>query len=31
VRLDRGEFTIAVTMRDDLSNEIGTAVQKIRL
>ncbi len=31
VRLDRGEFTIAVTLRDDLSNEIGTAVQKVRL
>jgi VWFA-related protein len=31
VRLDRGEFTIAVTMRDDLSNDIGTAVQKIKL
>jgi hypothetical protein len=31
VRLDRGDFTIAVTMRDDLSNEIGTAVQKIKL
>jgi len=31
VRLDRGEFTIAVTLRDDLSNEIGTAVQKLRL
>ncbi|MDP9361463.1 MAG: VWA domain-containing protein [Acidobacteriota bacterium] len=30
-RLDRGEFTIAVTMRDDLSNDIGTAVQKIKL
>jgi hypothetical protein len=31
VRLDRGEFTIAVTLRDDLSNDIGTAVQKIKL
>ncbi|HKB78688.1 MAG TPA: VWA domain-containing protein [Thermoanaerobaculia bacterium] len=31
VRLDRGEFTLALTMRDDLSNEIGTAVQKIKL
>jgi VWFA-related protein len=31
VRLDRGEFTVAVTLRDDLSNEIGTAVQKVKL
>lgn len=31
VRLDRGEFTIAVTLRDDLSTEVGTAVQKVRL
>lgn len=31
VRLDKGEFIVAVTMRDDLSNEIGTAVQKITL
>ena len=31
VRLDKGDFTVAITMRDDLSNEIGTAVQKLRL
>lgn len=31
VRLPGGEFTIAVTLRDDLSTEIGTAVQKLRL
>jgi VWFA-related protein len=31
VRLDRGEFTIAVTLRDHLSNEVGTAIQKVRL
>jgi hypothetical protein len=31
VRLDKGDFTVAITMRDDLSNEIGTAVQKIKL
>ena len=31
VRLDKGEFTFAVTLRDELSNEIGTAVQKLRL
>ena len=30
VRLDRGDFTVAMTMRDDMSNEIGTAVQKVR-
>jgi VWFA-related protein len=31
VRLDSGEFTVAMTMRDDLSREIGTGVQKLRL
>jgi VWFA-related protein len=31
VRLDKGDFTVAITMRDDLSNEIGTAVQKVKL
>jgi VWFA-related protein len=31
VRLDKGAFTVAITMRDDLSNEIGTAVQKVKL
>lgn len=31
LRLDNGDFTVAVTMRDDLSDEIGTAVQKIKL
>ena len=31
IRLDHGEFTVAMTLRDDLSNEIGTAVQKIKL
>jgi len=31
IRLDKGEFTLAVTMRDDMSNEIGTAVQKVKL
>jgi VWFA-related protein len=31
VRLDHGEFTVAITMRDDLSDEIGTAVQKVKL
>jgi VWFA-related protein len=31
LRMDRGDFTVAVTMRDDLSNEIGTAVQRVHL
>jgi len=31
LRLERGEFTVAVTLRDDLSNEIGTAVQRVKL
>lgn len=31
VRLQKGEFTIAVTLRDDLSNEIGSAVGNVRL
>jgi len=31
VKLARGEYTLAVTMRDDLSREIGTAVQKLKM
>lgn len=31
IRLDRGDFTIAVTMRDELSRQVGTAVQSIHL
>jgi VWFA-related protein len=31
VRLDKGDFTVAITMRDDLSNEVGTAVKKVKL
>jgi VWFA-related protein len=31
IRLDSGQFTVAVTLRDDLSTEIGTAVQKVKL
>jgi VWFA-related protein len=31
MRLAAGEFTVAVTMRDDLSREVGTGVQKLRL
>lgn len=29
VRLDKGDFTLAVTLRDDLSRDIGTAVQSV--
>jgi VWFA-related protein len=31
LRLESGEFTVAVTMRDDLSREIGTGVKKLQL
>lgn len=31
VRLNFGEFTVAMTLRDDLSREIGTGVKKLRL
>ncbi len=31
MKLDRVEYTLAVTLRDDLSREIGTAVQKVKL
>lgn len=31
LRLQPGEFTFAVTLRDDLSNEIGTAVRRVKL
>lgn len=31
VRLNSGEFTVAMTLRDDLSREIGTGVKKLRL
>jgi VWFA-related protein len=31
VRLDLGEYTLAMTMRDDLSRDIGTGVRKLRL
>jgi len=31
LRLEPGEFTVAVTMRDDLSREIGTSVKKLQL
>jgi len=31
VRLNTGEFTVAMTLRDDLSREIGTGVKKLRL
>jgi hypothetical protein len=31
VRLPAGEYTVAVTMRDDLSRDIGTSVTRVRL
>jgi VWFA-related protein len=31
VRLENGEYTLAMTMRDDLSRDIGTGVRKLRL
>jgi VWFA-related protein len=31
LRLEPGEFTVAVTMRDDLSRDIGTGVKKLQL
>ena len=29
LKLDRGEYTLALTLRDELSREIGTAVRKV--
>jgi VWFA-related protein len=31
VALTKGEFTVVVTLRDDVTNEIGTALQSVRL
>jgi VWFA-related protein len=31
VRLEKGEYTVAMTMRDDLSRDVGTGVQRLRL
>ncbi len=31
VRLRKGDFTIVVTLRDDITNEIGSALQNVRL
>jgi VWFA-related protein len=31
VRLQKGEFTVVVTLRDDLSNELGSSIQNVRL
>jgi VWFA-related protein len=31
VRLEKGEYTVGLTMRDDLSRDIGTGVQRLRL
>jgi VWFA-related protein len=31
VRLEKGDYTVAMTMRDDLSRDVGTGVQRLRL
>ena len=31
VRLQKGEFTVAITLRDELSNEMGSSLQDVRL
>jgi hypothetical protein len=31
VRLEKGEYTVAMTMRDDFSRDVGTGVQRLRL
>lgn len=31
VRLQKGEFTVAMTLRDELSNELGSVIQKVHL
>ena len=31
VRLKKGAFTVVITLRDELSNELGSAVQDVRL
>jgi VWFA-related protein len=31
VRLKKGAFTVVITLRDELSNELGSAVQEVRL
>jgi len=31
VALEKGDFTVVVTLRDDVSNELGTVLQKIQL
>jgi VWFA-related protein len=31
VRLQKGDFTVVVTLRDDLSNELGSSVKEVRL
>lgn len=31
VRLKKGTFTVVITLRDELSNELGSAVQEVRL
>jgi VWFA-related protein len=31
VRLKKGAFTVVITLRDELSNELGSAIQEVRL
>ena len=31
VRLQKGDFTVIVTLRDDLSNELGSSIQNVKL
>lgn len=31
VRLEKGEFTVVMTLRDELSNELGSVMEKVRL
>ncbi|MEO6259389.1 MAG: VWA domain-containing protein [Thermoanaerobaculia bacterium] len=31
VRLQKGEFTVAMTLRDELSNELGSVIRKVHL
>jgi hypothetical protein len=31
VRLQKGEFTVVITMRDELSNELGSVIQDVSL
>jgi hypothetical protein len=31
VRLQKGEFTVVITLRDELSNELGSVVRDVSL